>query len=76
MFVGSVLTSHASLTGAQAAIYALHDGHLFELLRDVTPGVVLSWVNLGEPTNTCVGTPAAVRGSSSSEWTNVAWCPG
>jgi hypothetical protein len=67
MLAGAVLTSHASLTNSQAAIYALHDGHLFELLRDTTPGVLLSWVNLGEPPNTCVAyPPSVVWGNDSS----------
>lgn len=57
MLVGAALSSHASLTTTQAAVYAVHQGHLVELLRDTTPGTPPSWVNLGEPVGTCVAYP-------------------
>jgi hypothetical protein len=60
MFVGSALSDHSSLTQAQVAIYSLHDGQLFETLRTATPGVVVAWRNLTQPSPACVATPPTV----------------
>jgi hypothetical protein len=60
MFVGSSLSAHPSLTGNQVAVYASHEGHLVELLRDVTPGATPSWVHHGAPPNSCVAYPPSV----------------
>jgi hypothetical protein len=60
MFVGSALSDHSTLTPVQVAIYSLHDGQLFETLRTATPGVVVAWRNLTQPSPACVGTPPTV----------------
>ncbi|MBL8962377.1 MAG: hypothetical protein JNJ98_21120 [Gemmatimonadetes bacterium] len=60
MFVGAALSSHPVLTSTQAAVYTVHDGTLFEGVRDVTAGTTLSWRNLGQPRGTCIAYPPFV----------------
>lgn len=60
MFVGAALSSHPVLTSTQTAVYTVHEGTLVACMRDVTPGTVLSWRNLGQPQGTCVAYPPFV----------------
>lgn len=63
MFVGSVLSSHPSLTGTQAVVYAEHGGHLWEVLRDTRPGIGPVFLNLTEPAGDCIAyTPFVLWG--------------